>query len=75
MELAVELRGLGRERRLVDALELYHPNMKATNTREAPNTVQPETNPRVQIDGERVTVRLKPGSWNVIVTEAAARPA
>jgi len=30
MDLRVELRGLGPERRLVEARELHHPNMKAT---------------------------------------------
>ena len=73
MELTIELRGLGRERKLVEALELYHPNMKATNTREAPNTVVPVANTRVRIDGDKLTVWLKPGSWNVIVTQATDR--
>jgi len=52
---------------------LHHPNMKATNTRESPDTVSPVANPRVELQGERLTARLKPGSWNVIVTEAADR--
>ena len=67
------LSSAGRERKLVEALELYHPNMKATNTREAPNTVVPVANTRVRIDGDKLTVRLKPGSWNVIVTQATDR--
>jgi alpha-N-arabinofuranosidase len=73
MEMTVELRGLGRNRRLVDAQELYHANMKATNTREAPETVTPVSNSRVEVQGEQVKVRLKPGSWNVIVTESTDR--
>jgi alpha-N-arabinofuranosidase len=73
MELTVELRGLGAERELVEALELHHNNMKATNTRKAPNTVVPASNPRVTLDGETVRATLKPGSWNVIVTRAGGR--
>jgi alpha-N-arabinofuranosidase len=73
MDLNIELRGLGAERTLDHALELHHANMKAVNTREAPLTVVPETNARVVVDGEKITARLKPGSWNVIVTTAAKR--
>jgi alpha-N-arabinofuranosidase len=73
MDLKIELRGLGSERKLVECLELHHANMKATNTREAPDTVKPVNNPRLEIGGETLTVRLKPGSWNVIVTEATNR--
>jgi alpha-L-arabinofuranosidase len=73
MTLTIELRGLGSERKLVECLELHHANMKATNTREAPDTVKPVNNPRLEINGETLTVRLKPGSWNVIVTEAPNR--
>ena len=47
--------------------------MKATNTRESPDTVTPAAHNRVTIDGEVLTARLKPGSWNVFVTHAADR--
>ncbi|GAB7129475.1 alpha-L-arabinofuranosidase AbfA [Silvimonas sp. JCM 19000] len=73
MELRIELRGLGRERQIVQALELHHTNMKATNTREAPDTVAPGHNDQVRADGETIIARLKPGSWNVIVTQASDR--
>jgi alpha-N-arabinofuranosidase len=73
MDLSIELRGLGVERTLDQALELHHPNMKAVNTREAPLTVVPATNEKISVDGEKLTARLKPGSWNVIVTTAAKR--
>jgi alpha-N-arabinofuranosidase len=68
MELDIELRGLGRERTLDQAIELYHANMKAVNTVDAPMTVAPAVNDAVSVDGERVRAKLKPGSWNVIVT-------
>lgn len=67
-EIHIELRGLGDRQRLVESLELFHPDVKAVNTREAPDEVSPATNDSVQIDGHRLTARLKPGSWNVIVT-------
>lgn len=73
MELSIELRGLGTKRTLVEALELHHANMKAINSKESPETVTPAPLQGVRIDGERLTVRLKPGSWNVIVTEASDR--
>ncbi|MEY2890197.1 MAG: hypothetical protein RJA98_105 [Pseudomonadota bacterium] len=73
MELSIELRGLGTKRTLVEAHELHHANMKAINSKESPETVTPAPLQGVRIDGERLTVRLKPGSWNVIVTEASDR--
>jgi alpha-N-arabinofuranosidase len=33
----------------------------------------PATNEKISVDGEKLTARLKPGSWNVIVTTAAKR--
>jgi alpha-N-arabinofuranosidase len=73
MELNIELRGLGTDRTLDHALELHHANLKAVNTSDAPMTVAPATNSQVIVDGEKITARLKPGSWNVIVTTAAKR--
>ena len=70
LEVDVELRGLGRNRRLVEALEIHHPNLKATNTKDAPNTVTPRKLADVTVADERVTARLKPLSWSVIVTRA-----
>ena len=73
MQLRIELRGLGTTRTLDHALALHHSNMKATNTKDAPNTVVPENNPHVQVNGETILAELKPGSWNVIVTTATGR--
>jgi alpha-N-arabinofuranosidase len=70
MEVEVELRGLGTDRELVHATELHHSNLKAVNTKDAPNTVAPKENKDVKIDGERMTIRLKPASFNVITTKA-----
>ncbi|SEQ92710.1 alpha-N-arabinofuranosidase [Faunimonas pinastri] len=70
LDLEVELRGLGTGRRLVEACELHNANLKATNTKAAPNNVVPQQNRDVSVEGERLRVKLKPLSWNVIVTEA-----
>jgi alpha-N-arabinofuranosidase len=72
-EVNIDLRGLGDVQRLVEALELHHPDMKATNTMAAPHTVAPAKMAAVQLDGQQVTARLKPGSWNVIVTSNRKR--
>jgi len=73
MELRVELRGLGKERRLEAATSLHHLNVKAVNTREAPHTVVPVVNKDVRVEGDGLVARLKPGSWNVLVTKGEKR--
>ncbi len=73
MELRVELRGLGAARRIDHALALCHPDLEATNHRDAPDAVAPRVNPHVTVDGETLRARLPPASWNVIVTSAVNR--
>ena len=73
-QLEVELRGLGANRQLVEASDLHHPDLKATNTAAAPDTVRPQPNRDVVVDGERITAKLKPGSWTIIVTRAETTP-
>ena len=70
LELSAELRGLGRGRRLVEAIELRHDDLQAINSRDRPDAVAPRANADATVDGERATARLKPASWNVIVTRA-----
>lgn len=70
LDLTAELRGLGTERRLVSAQEVHDPQLKTVNTRERPNAVTARDLGDVRVEGERITARLKPGSWNVIVTQA-----
>ena len=70
MKLDVELRGLGKDRKVVVAEELHHRDQKAINTKDRPNEVTPHAHPAVTVSGERVTATLKPLSWNVIVTKA-----
>jgi len=68
MQLSVELRGLGH-RQLVRAAELYHPDLKAENTRSAPNTVEPRKHAEASVAGHLLQAKLRPLSWNVFVTE------
>jgi alpha-L-arabinofuranosidase len=69
LDLQVELRGLG-QRRLVRAAQLHHADLKATNTRTAPETVAPVELTGTTVKGERLHAKLRPLSWNVLVTEA-----
>ena len=68
MDLEVLLRGFGGGRRIVEAQQIHHPNMKAVNTKDAPDMVAPSPIETIAIDGDRLRVQLMPGSWNVIVT-------
>lgn len=67
-EISIELRRLGDHQRLTGAWELFYPDMKAINTKDAPDNVSPARNESIRIDGHRLTGRFKPGSRNVIVT-------
>ncbi len=71
MELEVSLRGFGEDRRVIDARQVTHPNMKAVNTKDDPDNVAPQPLRNVTIDGGTLKARFAPGSWNVIVTGAA----
>ena len=70
LDLTMELRGLGADRKLVEASEIANADLKAINSRDMPNAVVPHANAAVSVDKEIVTARLKPASWNVIVTRA-----
>jgi alpha-N-arabinofuranosidase len=75
IQLEVELRGLGAGRKVTLATELHHGDLKAINTKDSPDEVAPRNRDDVAIDGEFVRVKLKPLSWNVIVTETGSRQA
>lgn len=66
----VELCGLGADLRLSYASELHHSNLKAINSKDAPDEVAPLRRDDVTIKGGVVRTALKPLSWNVIVTAA-----
>ncbi len=70
MDLSITLRGLGEERVLVEALQLHHDDLQATNTEAEPGKVAPTPLNGVVMQGEQLRVQLQPASWNVIVTKA-----
>lgn len=70
MELELELRGLGAGRKVTFASELHHADLKAINSKVAPDAVVPATLKDVTVAGEVVRAKLKPLSWNVIVLGA-----
>ena len=41
--------------------------MKATNTKDAPETLAPTPLEGVSVEGGKLMARLRPGSWNAIV--------
>ncbi len=70
MQLDVELRGMGI-RALVQAEELHHADLKAINSKDAPETVAPIAHPAAELRNDCLSATLKPLSWNVFVTKAA----
>lgn len=48
------------------ALQLCDPDLKAVNTRTAPNRVSPKSLGPVKVEGQRIAATLAPASWNVI---------
>jgi alpha-N-arabinofuranosidase len=72
MKLEVELRGLGKDRKVIAAEELHHRDQKAINSKEKPSEVAPHKHPDVTVADDGVTAGLKPLSWNVVVTKAAS---
>ncbi len=51
---------------VIEHIVLSDPDPLATNSREAPDRVRPRTVSAATIDGESLTARLAPLSWNVI---------
>ncbi|ESQ93492.1 alpha-N-arabinofuranosidase [Asticcacaulis sp. AC460] len=70
MELDVDLRGLGEALKVGESQELYDPNLKAINSKAAPDAVSPKPNGTARISGSRFTATLKPQSWNVFTLMA-----
>jgi alpha-N-arabinofuranosidase len=64
----VELRGLGSGRKITLATELHHADLKASNSKAAPENIKPAPLGGIDIRGQSLHATLKPLSWNVIVT-------
>jgi alpha-N-arabinofuranosidase len=71
IELEVELRGFDAARTITVATELHHKDLKAINSVEATDEVAPTKLSDVAISKATVRAKLKPLSWNVIVTSPA----
>jgi alpha-N-arabinofuranosidase len=66
IELEADLHGF-EGMKLIEHIELTHADPKATNTREKPNEVMPRTpSGKARMDGDVLSVRLEPLSWNVL---------
>jgi alpha-N-arabinofuranosidase len=70
MEFSAELRGLGNLT-ITESFELKHDDLKATNTKQAPDAVSPVTHAACALAANGLRATLKPLSWNVF----ALRPA
>lgn len=66
--MTVDLRGLGNHK-LASSTQLRHPDLKAENTRRAPDTVKPQDNASAAVSGSRLAASLQPLSWNVFILE------
>jgi alpha-N-arabinofuranosidase len=67
MELEVEMRGFGGLK-LAEAFELHHSDLKAINSKDAPDEVAPATHERAVLNEGTLKATLKPLSWNVFVS-------
>jgi len=65
MALTVELRGL-EAAEIVSAQQLRHDDLSATNTRDAPDHVSPQTLTGVTLQDAQLQASLPSASWNVI---------
>jgi alpha-N-arabinofuranosidase len=68
LDLQVDLRSFGGVK-VLEHLVLEHEDLKAVNTLEQPQQVQPHNQGNARTDGSRVEARLGKASWNVIRLE------
>jgi alpha-N-arabinofuranosidase len=68
LALTADLRSFGTKNlRLIEHLVLEHPDMKAVNTADAPDTVIPHANGDAQINSDgKLSATLPKLSWNVV---------
>jgi alpha-N-arabinofuranosidase len=45
---------------------MHHPDPKAVNTEDAPDTVAPRASKEYEMDGDTLSIRMPALSWNVI---------
>ncbi|MGY4608030.1 alpha-L-arabinofuranosidase [Bradyrhizobium sp. USDA 4474] len=68
--MSVEARRFGRMK-VSERVELRHDDLRATNTKHAPDTIKPAPLQNVTFDGGRLQATLEPASWNVIHLSAS----
>ena len=71
MALSADLRGFGALA-LGDSFELHHDDLKAINDK-AEERVKPVSHPAAAIEGQTLTARLKPLSWNIFTAKPPPR--
>jgi alpha-N-arabinofuranosidase len=71
ISVTVDARGFGRLA-VGPALELRHDDLKAANTKAAPDRVKPAALRGVTVDGGKLRMELSPASWNVMCFKASA---
>jgi alpha-N-arabinofuranosidase len=69
MAFSADLRGFG-QLGIAEGVELHHPDIKAVNTREAPDTVRPVPHRECRVRDGRLEASLKPLSWNLFALRA-----
>ncbi len=65
LKVKAEVRGFGRLA-VASAETLHHADLKAVNTKDAPDTVVPRALSQVRVDGDTVTMELPAASWTVV---------
>jgi alpha-N-arabinofuranosidase len=70
-DATIDLRGGSGDQAIELALELKHDNLKAVNSKDAPDEVAPRELENVTIEGGTIRAVLKPLSWNILVTKDA----
>jgi alpha-N-arabinofuranosidase len=65
MPVTVAMTGIGAKT-IKAARTLHHPDLNASNTRDAPDTVRPAPLDGTSIAGGTLRATLPPASWNVI---------
>ena len=70
MQFTADLRGLG-ELAISESFELKHDDLKATNTKQAPDRVAPVRHAACKVGKGELSATLKPLSWNVFALDTA----
>jgi alpha-L-arabinofuranosidase len=68
--VTIDARGFG-DLKVVEALELQHKDLKAEDSKAAPENVSPAKLRGAAVKGKLLTLELKPASWNVVRCEVA----